>query len=66
MWSVALYGCETWALREGVRIRRLNALEMWKCELEEPEDKHEEVMDIVGEKKARFVETIVGEGKIIR
>ena len=28
VWSVALYGCETWALRKE-DIKRLDALKMW-------------------------------------
>ena len=62
VWSVALYGCETWALKKD-EIQRLNALEMWiwrRMERVSWKDRktNEEVMDMVGEKRS-IVETIV-------
>ena len=54
LWSVALYGCETWALKKD-EIQRLNALEMWilrRMERVSWKDRktNKEVMDMVGEK----------------
>ena len=62
IWSVALYGCETWALKKD-EIQRLNALEMWiwrRMERVSWKDRktNEEVLDMVGEKRS-IVETIV-------
>ena len=62
VWSVALYGCETWALKKE-EIQRLNALEMWiwhRMERVSWKDwkTNEEVMDMVGAKRS-VVETIV-------
>ena len=62
VWSVALYGCETWALKKD-EIQRLNALEMWlwrRMERVSWKDRktNEEVLDMVGEKRS-IVETIV-------
>jgi len=62
VWSVALYGSETWALKKD-EIQRLNALEMWiwrRMEKVSYKDRktNEEVLDIVGEKRS-LIKTIV-------
>lgn len=62
IWSVALYGCETWTLREE-EIGKLNAFEMWtwrRMERVSWKDKktNEEVLREVGEDK-KLVEMIV-------
>lgn len=56
VWSVALYGCETWALKKD-DIQRLNALEMWiwrRMERVGWKDKktNEEILNAVGEKRS--------------
>ena len=61
VWSVALYGCETWALRKE-DVRRLEAMEMWiwrkmeKISWREGKT-NKEVLKIVGEDRA-LIETI--------
>jgi len=55
VWSVALYGCETWALRK-MDVRRLEALEMWLWRRMEKvswteKKKNEEVLRDVGEER---------------
>ena len=62
VWPVALYGCETSALKKD-EIERLNALEMWMWRGMErvswkDRKKNEEVLDMVGAKRS-IVETIV-------
>jgi len=62
VWSVALYGCETWALKKD-EIRRLEALEMWiwrRMERVSWKDKktNEEVLNAVGEQRS-IIETII-------
>src|SRR5580692_6210184 len=66
VWSVALYGSETWALKKD-EIQRLSALEMliWqRMEKVSYKDRktNEEVLDIVGEKRS-LLETIVRRNK---
>src|SRR5207245_22906 len=61
VWSVALYGAETWTLRKE-DIRRLEALEMWlwrKLEKVSWEDRmtNKKVLESVGENR-KLVETI--------
>ena len=62
VWSVALYGCETWTLRKE-EVRRLDALEMWlwrrmeKISWKERRT-NEEVLRIIEERKC-LVDTIV-------
>jgi len=56
VWSVALYGCETWALKKD-DIQRLNALEIWiwrRMERVGWKDKktNEEILNAVGEKRS--------------
>jgi len=62
VWSVALYGAETWILREE-DVRRLNALEMWLWRRMEKiswtqKQTNEAVLAIVGEKR-HLVDIIV-------
>jgi hypothetical protein len=62
VWSVALYGCETWTLKAD-EIRRLNALEMWiwrRMERVSWRDKktNQEVLNQVGENRS-LVDTIM-------
>jgi hypothetical protein len=62
VWSVALYGCETWALRK-VDFRRLEALEMWLWRRMEKiswteKKKNEDVLKDIGEDRV-LVKTIV-------
>lgn len=62
VWSVALFGCETWTLRKE-EIRRLNALEMWMWRRMEKiswteRKTNEEVLHIIKEKKC-LVDMIV-------
>ena len=62
VWSLALYGAETWTLRKE-DIRRLEALEMWLCRrLEnvgwEDRMRNEKALESVGESR-KLVETIV-------
>jgi hypothetical protein len=62
VWSVALYGAETWTLRKE-DVRRLDALEMWLWRRMEKVSWKEkktniEVLEIVGEKRI-LVDTIV-------
>ena len=62
VWTVALYGAETWTLKEE-DIRRLNALEMWiwrRMEKISWTDKktNEEVLRMVGEKQ-QLVDRII-------
>ena len=55
VWSVALYGAETWTLRQE-DVRRLDALEMWlwrrmeKISWKEKRT-NEEVLKLVGERR---------------
>jgi hypothetical protein len=62
VWSVALYGCETWTLRKE-EVRRLDALEMWLWRRMEKiswteRRTNEEVLRIIEERKC-LVDTIV-------
>src|SRR5580692_8361880 len=62
VWSVALYGSETWGLKKD-EIQILNALKMWiwrrmKKVSYKDRKTNKEVVDIVGEKRS-LIETIV-------
>jgi hypothetical protein len=62
IWSVALYGCETWSLRKN-EIQRLSALEMWLWRRMEniswkDHKTNQEVLRLVGE-DLQIVETII-------
>ena len=62
IWSVALYGCETWTLRKN-EMQRLNALEMWMWRRMEKiswkdHRTNEEVLRLVDEDR-QIVTTIV-------
>lgn len=66
VWSVALYGCETWTLRKD-ELRRLEALEMWLWRKMEKiswteRKTNEEVLKIVGENKL-LIRTIINRKK---
>ena len=62
IWSVALYGAETWTLKQ-VEIDRLNAFEMWlwrRMEKISWKDRktNDEVLNLVGERRC-LIETIM-------
>ena len=66
VWSVAMYGCETWTMRKDT-IQRLKALEMWiwrRMEKVSWKDRktNEEVLQTIGEKRS-LIETIVNRKK---
>jgi len=66
IWSVALYGAETWTLRK-LDVRRLNSLEMWlwrRMEKISWKDKktNEAVLEAVGEKRT-LVNVVIGRKK---
>ena len=63
IWPVALYGCETWTMKQQI-VDKFNAFEMWvwrRMQKVSWKDKktNEEILSLVGEERCLFMKTII-------